>query len=64
MPLHKWNATDQRNSRNTPIGEARKACVAANTWPPAGTAISHQASRIEPTASAMPVSRCRIDKAR
>ena len=40
-----------------PIGEAMKACVAANNSPPAATAMSHQASRIEPTVSAMPVSR-------
>jgi hypothetical protein len=46
-----------------PIGNARNACVAAKTWPPAATAISHHASRIEPTDSAMPVSRYRIDKA-
>src|SRR5271166_2064655 len=38
-----------------------KACVAANSSPPAATAMSHQASRIEPTARAMPVSRWRID---
>ena len=50
-----------RTKAVTPIGEAIKACVAANTSPPAATATSHQASRIEPTASAMPVSRCRID---
>ena len=45
-----------------PIGDAIKACVAANNSPPAATATSHQASRIEPTDSAMPVNRCRIDR--
>ena len=40
-----------------PIGEAMKACVAANNSPPAATATSHQARRIEPTARPMPVSR-------
>src|ERR1700757_4228555 len=45
------------------MGERRKACVAVNSSPPAATATSHQERRIEPTASAMPVSRCRIDRA-
>ena len=52
----------QPNNSNTPTGEAMKAWVAANTSPPAATATNHQARRIEPTASAMPVSRCVIDR--
>src|SRR6185369_10818782 len=43
--------------------EAMNACVAANSAPPTATAMSHQASTIEPSASPRPVIRCRIDKA-
>src|SRR6266403_3432903 len=46
-----------------PMGEARNAWVAANSLPPAPTVTSQQTSRIEPTANAMPVSRCRMDSA-
>jgi hypothetical protein len=40
-----------------PTAEDRNACVAAKISPPAATATSHQASRIEPIARAMPVRR-------
>src|SRR5258707_13603205 len=40
-----------------------KAWIVANNSPPAATATSHMASCIEPTASAIPVRRWRIDKA-
>src|SRR5580704_9006825 len=46
-----------------PVREARNAWVVANNSPPAATLISHQTSRIEPTAKAMPVSRWRMDSA-
>jgi hypothetical protein len=49
-------------NRSIPIGEAMTACVAANTSPPADTATTHQVSTIEPTASAIPVNRCKIDR--
>jgi hypothetical protein len=45
------------------MGDEMKVCVAANNAPPAATAMSHQASKIEPAARAMPVSRCSIDMA-
>src|SRR5471032_997752 len=63
MPLKKWyiRATVQPNRQNSPTGEPMNHCTLSNAWSEEAAATSHQVSSNVPTATAQPVTRCRIE---